>query len=90
MDILYNPENDSYGFRIVVPPNEWNSTTLRWEMPSAHEAHRIYRAREEIAKANISNDDYYEYVHYDIGMTEATHDFWFANREMALLIKLAI
>lgn len=85
-EIMHNPENGSYGFRIVVRPARWNSGQNL--DPNLAKVKAILR---EIEERGLTKDEHYAFSfpsmndHGNI----INHDFWFADRDTALLIKLA-
>lgn len=84
-EILHNPENDSYGFKLVYEKNKhqnYNENYKRWAQYSA-DVRRI----ESYCKSKFHEDQWYLF-RVDIDSKQNAF-FWFETRNMAIEVRLS-
>lgn len=89
MDILHNPDNDSYGFRVTIFESTLTqSMFLNRKHPALEEVTRI---RNFIQDQGWTEDQWYELMipRYDGNKSYVTFDFWFETRNMAVITRLS-
>lgn len=82
-DILHNPENDSYGFRISYRVG-FTPEAINIRKSNSARVDQI----EQYCRENFDKDDWYLFSHWNGVDKVRCHDFWFANRAMALTTRL--
>lgn len=82
-NILHNPENDSYGFRISYRVG-FTPEAMRARLQAAARVDQI----EAYCNENFDKDDWYLFSHWNGVDKLRHHDFWFINRDMAITTRL--
>ena len=84
-DIIQNEDTGAFGFRIRRKPAKGDTLD-----PILEQLIAIRR----YCRNNLDPESWYEFSHYGEHLTDdgvglyMTYDFWFENRETALLVKL--